>query len=684
MTKTSKAAAASSSCKIATGASKKKEPTKKDHKPKVVPAEEKPKRQVKKNEKKQSELGDPLADEDIFKTPSPAQPFYRSPGSDFYEQVSREMAAQQQEVGGEMASQQQEVGGEMASQQQKVGDEMASQQEESFPGTLPDTVADQQQAMEAGSQKQAEQPVELEIGAADAPGTVPDTEPAGDFPRLQVETSTTEVVMASADLDVDSLPPENIEAALGKENVPEAGAAEGDADSEKTLTLNIPAVPAEKDLIDHPFASSMASTVPDRSKFAWESSDSGSDFTARMKELGVASSSASSEGPFAEGEPPLKVPRTRTQSESAVSALSAEDMRPLCMKCKWPTDIMNSICKHKASATAHAKFICRVCNNCQTMLNRNLKLDGSLSMNTWTPEKQIEFWRKANKSADSTGRLQYSAIRGFLKDSLISQELEETSKQVSSEFLPLSVWETKGYDITLIAKYDQKEWNPACGWVYAVPIKKLTWSQVSRTIEEGILSSERAVKTSKKALPPGEDGEELAFEDSLPETPAPRGAPSVNETPADKKAREKLESKEKAAAARAEAQAAKAAQQQQLQEAARQSKAVQQHNNKIQILASKATTFLTADVTALESAMKGKAFAQAPDFVKEKCESAVTTAKEYLSQADKALKSVKAAAKKGTKLDALSFENADLQPLQKRLASSNSDLKKLEKVFSSI
>ena len=55
MTKTSKAAAASSSCKIATEASKKdsghREPTKKEQKkPKVVPAEkpEKPKRQVKK------------------------------------------------------------------------------------------------------------------------------------------------------------------------------------------------------------------------------------------------------------------------------------------------------------------------------------------------------------------------------------------------------------------------------------------------------------------------------------------------------------------------------------------------------------------------------------------------------------------------------------------------------------
>ena len=97
--------------------------------------------------------------------------------------------------------------------------------------------------------------------------------------------------------------------------------------------------------------------------------------------------------------------RVRHEVASMSSGLSASQITPLCIKCSYPCDVLQSICKSKASATQHAKFICRTCNRVASMVNRHIKLGGHLCMNVWTTEQRNDFWRSASRCTDESDRL---------------------------------------------------------------------------------------------------------------------------------------------------------------------------------------------------------------------------------------------------------------------------------------
>ena len=64
-----------------------------------------------------------------------------------------------------------------------------------------------------------------------------------------------------------------------------------------------------------------------------------------------------------------------------------------------------------------------------------------------------------------------------MKDTMVHRTVEESRTKVNTEFLPLGVWQTRGFDIQMITAYNRKEWNDACGWTYAVPLKSISWEQ---------------------------------------------------------------------------------------------------------------------------------------------------------------------------------------------------------------
>ena len=64
----------------------------------------------------------------------------------------------------------------------------------------------------------------------------------------------------------------------------------------------------------------------------------------------------------------------------------------------------------------------------------------------------------------------------------------------------------------------------------------------------------------------------------------------------------------------------------------------------------------------LEKLVKTDTYATLPDLLKQKVDSAKSTASSYLEQSSTILKNIKSAAKKGTKLDDLSFVYSDLNP----------------------
>ena len=160
-------------------------------------------------------------------------------------------------------------------------------------------------------------------------------------------------------------------------------------------------------------------------------------------------------------------------------------------------------------------------------------------MSAWTPEQRLNFWKRSSTCVDESGRLVYSQIRGLIKDTMVHRTVEENRTKVSTEFLPLGVWQTRGFDIQMIAAYNRKEWNDACGWTYAVPLKSISWEQAEIQAEETIQSAERNV-TAKKSKNKGKPDPELQLdseEDSADENAAAEKA-AAEKAAAEKAAQE--------------------------------------------------------------------------------------------------------------------------------------------------
>ena len=401
-----------------------------------------------------------------------------------------------------------------------------------------------------------------------------------------------------------------------------------------------------------------------------------------MSSAATTASEANTETPA-----PTQPKRTHVEISNAAAALATAPVNPLCMKCLWPCEVLKAVLKHKASSTAHARYICRPCNNTQTMINRKLKLEGSMSMTSWTGEQLTDFFRKCSKKAED-GRLAYCQVRAVVRDNLIEQTITENSRKISSDYLPLSVWETRGFDTSMIVSYNDREWNPALGWTYGVPIKRVERAHIERKIDEAIAAAERNAKKRKLEDKDGED-DDLDLDDGIePGTsadtrpsPAPRGSSST-ETPAEKKARQKAETRAEIAEKKAQAAEARYLEAEKKKAAEAEAKAVRLHNNKIQILASRATSLLSSPLASLKEVMNKKAhYKEAPSWMMEKVEKVFSTMSDAVTAADQALKNAQQAAKKGNKLADVSFDLKSLGELNKEVASCLADLAKLEQVY---
>ena len=65
-------------------------------------------------------------------------------------------------------------------------------------------------------------------------------------------------------------------------------------------------------------------------------------------------------------------------------------------------------------------------------------------------EQTTEFFQRAGKMETHHGLLNWSKVKGLLVDKLTEVELHRQKVKVSGKFLPLSVYETKGYDTKVI------------------------------------------------------------------------------------------------------------------------------------------------------------------------------------------------------------------------------------------
>ena len=108
-----------------------------------------------------------------------------------------------------------------------------------------------------------------------------------------------------------------------------------------------------------------------------------------------------------------------------------------------------------------------------------------------------DFFQKAGELCEKYGRLEWSHVKGLLQDKLVEQEMLKQTVAVHGKFLPLSVWEQKGFDTERIKQNAEKQRSDIFDWVYHVPILEISHEKVTEKVRQRLLQAERKVGKRK-------------------------------------------------------------------------------------------------------------------------------------------------------------------------------------------
>lgn len=195
---------------------------------------------------------------------------------------------------------------------------------------------------------------------------------------------------------------------------------------------------------------------------------------------------------------------------------------PTCRKCMMPCNVENVV--NKTKAEGRVNVVCRGCNSATTMLSRHLGQWPVPAFSGLTQEQQIGFWKQCHDIIQNQGRLDYGSIRACLTISLTERRSEVASAKFTSEYLPVSVWTTRGFKEEDVRK-GLKEIHPLLGETSAVPLKTVSKEHIRARVEEMITTFEAQVRKKKNgkasqpassavstSLPDGDDPDLLDIE----------------------------------------------------------------------------------------------------------------------------------------------------------------------------
>ena len=111
----------------------------------------------------------------------------------------------------------------------------------------------------------------------------------------------------------------------------------------------------------------------------------------------------------------------------------------------------------------------------------------------------MAFFRALHQKKGQDAQLMWKTVRAVLITCAVERNVTRARALQTGEFLPLSVWESRGWDPKVVEK-QESEWREDLQlWTYKVHIKSLTWEQVHERIEESILRHEREAQKKKGA-----------------------------------------------------------------------------------------------------------------------------------------------------------------------------------------
>ena len=176
------------------------------------------------------------------------------------------------------------------------------------------------------------------------------------------------------------------------------------------------------------------------------------------------------------------VPSQEAQSQAEPKLVEALDSKPVeafnwaelqdvskrdsyCRHCRMPVE---SDPKTVVRKKGHQALQCRRCHNVVSLLYRRMDMKNLDDWKSLTPAQMANFYRHAGKCVcPMTGNLDFEKIRGCLIDEISEVERHVHETKMKGKYLPLTVWKSKGYDITAIEQAaDWKESDMFLGGSY--------------------------------------------------------------------------------------------------------------------------------------------------------------------------------------------------------------------------
>ena len=111
--------------------------------------------------------------------------------------------------------------------------------------------------------------------------------------------------------------------------------------------------------------------------------------------------------------------------------------------------------KNRVVKKGHVQTVCRQCHNVMTQLYRNLDMQ-EIGWKDLPESQMVDFFKKAKSLSDAGGKLGFGKLKTLVEQTLVENEKLIVATRVNGKFLPLSVWQSKGYDVDQIKATAQK------------------------------------------------------------------------------------------------------------------------------------------------------------------------------------------------------------------------------------
>ena len=271
-----------------------------------------------------------------------------------------------------------------------------------------------------------------------------------------------------------------------------------------------------------------------------------------------------------------------------------EDIEVFCRRCGCMNNVVDCVQR------SEKEWWCRCCNNLVTLLRRNMCWPPA-NFASMSDEDQQLFFREAAATRNSTG-FKYQRGRDVLVKNLAKRHTSVRSQSVGGTYKPLSVLKMQGYEVpTDYHERWPRQWSESLGtkgdWTYLVAELTVAEGKVEETINESIVTAERAIK-KRKAKEALKDAEKPAADKTSGAASAPT-APAVvldllseseEEVVVDTKKAKKDHANEK----KEQQKAVKKAAAEERKEAAKARREAVAENRKIAALASKTVSNLSS------------------------------------------------------------------------------------------